>query len=192
MKNTDTSPRKMSFLQHFMSSAWLAGLLAVLEMVFGFILLSFPFILGTSAVWVCGFVLVIVGIARLVQAFMYAYNRWWNFPAGIVFIALGVLMVLLPVLSLELWTLMLGCAFTLGGIVRLGIAISKRKEQGSAWRFFNALVTLILGVLVLWQWPASSLWLIGTFIAIEMIFSGWTLLFLALTPPDMTTDAKTD
>lgn len=186
MKNTDSEPKQMGYLQRLMSGSWLAGLLAVLELILGFMLLTSPFILGTSAVWVCGFVLVIVGIARLVQGFMYSYNRWWNFPAGLVFIALGVLMVLLPVLSLELWTLMLGCAFTLGGLIRLGIAIAQRKEQGSAWRFFNALVTLVLGVLVLWQWPASSLWLIGTFIAIEMIFSGWTLLFLALTPPDLT------
>lgn len=192
MKNTDSEPKQMSYLQRLMSGSWLAGLLAVLELILGFMLLTSPFILGTSAVWVCGFVLVIVGIARLVQGFMYSYNRWWNFPAGLVFIALGVLMVLLPVLSLELWTLMLGCAFTLGGLIRLGIAISQRKEQGSAWRFFNALVTLVLGVLVLWQWPASSLWLIGTFIAIEMIFSGWTLLFLALTPPDLPRTPKTD
>lgn len=165
-----------------MASPWLAGGMAVLELALGFLLLGFPFLLGTSAVWVGGFVLVVLGIMRVVQGFIYAYNRWWNFLAGVLFLILGVLMITLPVLSLQMFTLVIGCALLSSGILRLLFAISLRRESGSGWRFFNGLVSLILGGLVLWQWPASSLWLIGTLIAIEMIFSGWTLLFLALTP----------
>ncbi|MBQ8516846.1 MAG: DUF308 domain-containing protein [Akkermansia sp.] len=166
-----------------MSSPWVAGGLAVLELAFGFLLLGFPFLLGTSAIWVGGFVLVVAGIMRMVQGFVYAYNRWWNILAGVLFLILGALMIILPVLSLQVFTLVIGCALLSSGILRLLFAISLRHEIGSGWRFFNGLVSLILGGLVLWQWPASSLWLIGTLIAIEMIFSGWTLLFLALTPP---------
>lgn len=165
-----------------MASPWLAGGLAVLELALGFLLLGFPFLLGTSAVWVGGFVLVVLGIMRVAQGFIYAYNRWWNFLAGALFLILGVLMIALPVLSLQVFTLVIGCALLSSGILRLLFAISLRRESGSGWRFFNGLVSLILGGMVLWQWPASSLWLIGTLIAIEMIFSGWTLLFLALTP----------
>lgn len=166
-----------------MASPWVAGGLAVLELAFGFLLLGFPFLLGTSAIWVGGFVLVVAGIMRMVQGFVYAYNRWWNILAGVLFLILGALMIILPVLSLQVFTLVIGCALLSSGILRLLFAISLRHETGSGWRFFNGLVSLILGGLVLWQWPASSLWLIGTLIAIEMIFSGWTLLFLALTPP---------
>lgn len=166
----------------WMASPWFAGFLAVLELVFGFLLLGFPFLLGTSAVWVGGFVLLVVGIMRLIQAFMYAYNRWWNGLAALLFLCLGALMIALPVLSLQVFTLVIACALLVSGVLRLLFAISLRHEPGSGWRFFNGLVSLVLGGLVLWQWPSSSLWLIGTLIAIEMIFSGWTLLFLALTP----------
>lgn len=165
-----------------MGSPWVAGGLAVLELALGFLLLGFPFLLGTSAVWVGGFVLIVLGIMRAAQGFIYAYNRWWNFLACVLFLILGALMIALPVLSLQVFTLVIGCALLSFGILRLLFAISLRRESGSGWRFFNGLVSLILGGMVLWQWPASSLWLIGTLIAIEMIFSGWTLLFLALTP----------
>lgn len=166
----------------FFSSPWLAGLLAILELAFGFVLLGFPFLLGTSAVWVGGFVLAVVGMMRIIQGIGYAYNRWWNMLAGILFLCLGGLMIFLPVLSLQVFTLVLGCLLLSSGALRLVFAISLRHEEGSGWRFFNGIVSLILGGMVLWQWPASSLWLIGSLIAIEMIFSGWTLLFLALTP----------
>ncbi|MBQ3240591.1 MAG: DUF308 domain-containing protein [Akkermansia sp.] len=165
-----------------LASPWVTGTLAVLELAFGFILLGFPFLLGSSAMWVGGFVLLVLGIVRLVQGFCYACNRWWNILAGILFLCLGGLMVALPVLSLEVFTLVLGCLLLISGVLRLVFAVSLRHESGSGWRFFNGIVSLILGAMVLWQWPSSSLWLIGTLIAIEMIFSGWTLLFLALTP----------
>ncbi|MBR2145792.1 MAG: hypothetical protein IJ956_09655, partial [Akkermansia sp.] len=53
-------------------------------------------------------------------------------------------------------------------------------DNGRFWRILNALVSLVLGVMIVWGWPESSVWLIGTLIAVEMIFSGWTLMFLAL------------
>lgn len=178
--NSSVVQEKRGF--RILASPWFAGLLAILEIAFGFILLGFPFLLGASAIWVGGFVLLVLGGVRLIQGFCYAYNRWWNILTGILFLCLGGLMVALPVMSLEVFTMVLGCLLLISGILRLVFAISLRHEVGSGWRFFNGIVSLILGGLVLWQWPSSALWLIGTMIAIEMIFSGWTLLFLALTP----------
>ena len=176
--NTSLQERTTALL----SSPWFAGILAILELAFGFLLLGFPFLLGTSAVWVGGFVLAVIGLIRMVQGVCYAGNRWWNLLAGLLFLCLGVLMIVVPVLSLQVFTMVLGCALLVSGVLRLLFAISLRHEEGSGWRFVNGLVSLALGGMVLWQWPASSLWLIGTLIAIEMIFSGWTLLFLALAP----------
>lgn len=83
---------------------------------------------------------------------------------------------------MEAITLVIGIALLTGGVLRLLVAFSMFREVGSAWRFFNAFISIVLGGMVLWTWPASSLWFIGTVIAVEMIFSGWSLLFLALTP----------
>lgn len=163
-------------------SPWLVGLLAVLELILGFVLLSFPFLLGASAVWVGGFVLLAVGIMRIIQVFVRSYDRWWSLFAGLVYLVLGVCMIYFTAQSLALLTLLVGIALLVGGVLRLGVAIGMHRQPGSAWRFFNAIVSIILGAMVVWSWPASSVWLLGTIISIEMIFSGWTLLFLALAP----------
>ena len=41
------------------------------------------------------------------------------------------------------------------------------------------IITLILGLMVIFGWPESTAWFIGTLIAVELIFSGWTLLLYA-------------
>ena len=163
---------------------WVAALLAVLELLLGFILLSFPFLLGASAVWVGGFVLAVAGLIRLIQGITRSEDRWWNLLAALLYLVVGVFTVLMPLLSLEWWTLLIGCAILSAGIIRSGVAISMWNEPGRFWRCFNAIISLVLGVMIIWSWPESSAWLIGTLIAVEMIFSGWTLMFLALAPRD--------
>ena len=163
---------------------WVAGVLAVLELLLGFILLSFPFLLGASAVWVGGFVLAVAGLIRLIQGITRSEERWWNLLAALLYLVVGVFTVLMPLLSLEWWTLLIGCAILSAGIIRAGVAISLWNTPGRFWRCFNAIISLVLGVMIIWSWPESSAWLIGTLIAVEMIFSGWTLMFLALAPRD--------
>ena len=163
---------------------WVAALLSVLELLLGFILLSFPFLLGASAVWVGGFVLAVAGLIRLIQGITRSEDRWWNLLAALLYLVVGVFTVLMPLLSLEWWTLLIGCAILSAGIIRSGVAISMWNEPGRFWRCFNAIISLVLGVMIIWSWPESSAWLIGTLIAVEMIFSGWTLMFLALAPRD--------
>ncbi len=164
------------------SSPWWVALLALLELVLGFVLLSFPALLGASAIWVAGFVLIAVALLRLIEVFTVPGKRLWNVLAFALYLALGLIMIFWTGFSMEALTLAIGLALLLGGALRLGVAISLTRQPGSAWRYFNAIVSLILGAMVCWGWPESSLWLIGTLIAVEMIFSGWTLLFLALAP----------
>ena len=165
-----------------LASPWVAGSLAGLELVLGFVLLGFPYLLGISAAWVGGFVLLFAGMLRLVQGMRYAGNRGWNLLAGCLYLGIGVFMVFMPMMSMQIWTLLIGITLFAGGLVRLGVALGMMRMAGSFWRFFSALVSVALGAMVIWGWPASSFWFIGTLVAVEMIFSGWTLLFLAIAP----------
>ncbi len=171
-----------SLVYRTFSSPWWVAILALLELVLGFVLLSFPALLGASAIWVAGFVLVAVALLRLIEVFTVPGKRIWNLLAFCVYLVLGLLMIFWTGFSLEAWTLAIGLALLIGGVIRFAVAVSLTRQPGSAWRYFNAVVSIILGAMVCWGWPESSLWLIGTLIAVEMIFSGWTLLFLALAP----------
>lgn len=173
-----------SKVNRVVGNSWFAAILAVLELILGFLMLSFPFILGAAAIWVAGFALIVIGLVHIWNCVSRRGHRIWNLISGCLYIVAGSVMVLLPFASLSFITLIIGLALLVGGILRLIVAISMCRQIGSAWRFFNAIVSLILGAMVVWSWPASSLWLVGTIIAIEMIFSGWSLLFISLTPKE--------
>lgn len=165
-------------------SPWSLGLLAVLELVLGFVLLGFPYMLGASATWVAGFVFIAVGILRMVTGLRRVHHRGWNLLAALLYLAVGLGMVFNPGAALAAWTLIIGLVLVVVGCLRFVLSLGMRGTPGSAWRFFSAIISLILGAMVTFGWPDSTLWFVGTLIAVEMIFSGWTLLFLALTPKE--------
>jgi uncharacterized membrane protein HdeD (DUF308 family) len=43
---------------------------------------------------------------------------------------------------------------------------------GWGWQAVDGIIAIVLGLLVLAQWPASGLWVIGLFIGIDLIFYG--------------------
>lgn len=65
---------------------------------------------------------------------------------------------------------------------------------GRAWLLLSGAFTLLLGMLIWAEWPASGLWVIGTFVAIDMVFSGTWLIMHAVKPvafrPRAFTDAR--
>ena len=47
------------------------------------------------------------------------------------------------------------------------------------WTFVGGAINLVLGILIWRQLPEAALWVIGLFVGIDMIFTGWTWVILA-------------
>jgi uncharacterized membrane protein HdeD (DUF308 family) len=73
----------------------------------------------------------------------------------------------------------MGIFFLIGGLFQLigSFAVSL---PGWGWQALDGIITIILGALVLAQWPASGLWVVGLFIGIDLIFYGFAWIALAL------------
>ncbi|MGE5152937.1 MAG: DUF308 domain-containing protein, partial [Bdellovibrio bacteriovorus] len=66
------------------------------------------------------------------------------------------------------------------GIARLIMSLQLRPAAGWYWPLLSGLISILLGGMIIAQWPASGLWVIGLFVAIELIVNGWSYVFIAL------------
>ena len=41
---------------------------------------------------------------------------------------------------------------------------------------FNGVISALLAILFLIGWPATSLWLVGLYVGISLVFDGWALI----------------
>jgi uncharacterized membrane protein HdeD (DUF308 family) len=76
-------------------------------------------------------------------------------------------------------TLIMAIYFMVIGILRIISALAMRFPSWG-WVLFSGVITFILGIMIKSQWPATGLWVIGLFIGIDMIFSGWSYVMLSM------------
>ena len=107
-------------------------------------------------------------------------SRLLHLLLGILYVACGVLMLKNPFAAVAGFTLVLAALYMAGGAMRVAFAITHR-VHGSGWVLLNGVITLLLGILVWSQWPFDSLWVIGLFVGIDMIFQGWAWVMLGAT-----------
>ena len=130
-----------------------------------------------------GWLLLIAAGVEVVQAFMVGkwvglFQHWLH---AVLFGVLGAMIVWRPVVTAEILTLLIGALFLVAGLFQLITPfIVSLPDWG--WHALNGLITLVLGILILAQWPVSGLWVIGLFLGIELVFYGmaWTAIALRL------------
>ena len=128
-----------------------------------------------------GWLLVLASGIEIAQAVM--VGHWAGFfqhlLAAVLFGITGLLIVMRPVISAEVATVFMAMFFLIGGLFQLigSVAIA---SPGWGWQAADEVITFVLGLLVLAQWPASGLWVIGLFVGIDLIFYGCAWIALAL------------
>jgi hypothetical protein len=100
--------------------------------------------------------------------------------AGVVTLAAGVLFIARPVVGLVALTVVFIAYLIFVGAFRIVMAFElPRGSPGKFWAFVSGVVTLVLAYLAIAQMPNISVWLIGTFIGVSLIFAGVARISLA-------------
>ena len=176
---------------------WLLAL-GILLILVGMAAISSPVVATLATVEIFGVFLLIAAVVEFASA-IWAIGWGGFFPhllCGLLSLFLGVLLVDRPGLGAAGYTLVLAVFFVAAGVLRVGHALSRR-FSGWGWTLLSGAVTLLLGVLIWRDFPESALWVIGTFVGIDLVFNGlsWVMLGLAaraLPSGPVAADAKPD
>lgn len=159
---------------------WYLGL-GIGLVILGILALVFSLISTEIMVIYLGAVLVVFGFFEVLKALK--INHWSNFFLhlflGILYIVAGIFIVTNPLANALSLTLLLAIFFVVSGLVRIVFSFTNNVHN-NRWLLLNGIVTLLLGILIWAQWPYSGLWVIGTLIGIDAIFTGWTWIILSL------------
>lgn len=160
---------------------WLLAFGAV-SLVLGVIGLGYCFALTLVGVYFFGWLMVIAGAVEFFQAFK--CRGWksviWQLLISVLHVGAGIIVIVDPLLASSVLTLFLAAAILVSGVARIWVALQHRDHKGWGWMLFGGAVAVGLGALIALDWPGSSFFVIGLFIAIELIVSGWSLILLAL------------
>lgn len=143
-----------------------------------------------SVLALAGFLL-IIGIVELVQAFK---MRFWkkfflHLILAILYLLAGGFILANPTLNAITLTLLLAFFFAVSGLAKIIFALAYNlPHQG--WIILSGMISLLLGILIWQQWPVSGLWAIGLFVGIDVLFTGWSWIVLALAVKSIKTSSR--
>jgi uncharacterized membrane protein HdeD (DUF308 family) len=151
-------------------------LLGIALIVLGVIALGAAELATLASVLLFGWVLVVGGVLQIAHAFRVRHSTGFarHLLGGVLSLVVGLLMVGNPVAGALSLTLLLAAFFMVSGIFRIGAALAL-DLPGRGWALLGGVIALVLGVMIWRQWPVSAVWVIGTFVGIDMIFDGWSL-----------------
>lgn len=168
-------------------SGWIVALGAV-YVIAGLIALGSIVMATVVSVFIVGIMMLIAGVAEAINAFQ--VKSWGRFllwlVLGALYIVAGFVTFENPLLAAAILTLILGAALVASGFMRIVLAFNMREGMPWIWIALSGVITLLLGLIILAHWPISSLFVLGLFLGIDLVFAGvgWIGLGLRLRSRD--------
>jgi uncharacterized membrane protein HdeD (DUF308 family) len=150
----------------------LLGIFAILE----------PFAAGLGVTLLVGWLLVIGAVAHFIAAFKGggAKHVVLQVLVGIVYLIGGLYFLTHTIMGVSALTLLLSGVILAEGVLEILAYFRLRSMHGASWMLINGVVTLLLGGLIWFHWPSSSVWAIGTLVGVNLLMTGFSRLMLGM------------
>jgi len=156
--------------------------LGIVMLIVGVIALGNLLAATVASVYLVGFMMLIAGGFEIAHSF--GVKSWggffWWFLGGLLYAIAGVIAFTNPLLGAGVLTLLLAASLVASGVVRGWVGYKHWSRKGSGWIITAAIITALCGLVIAIGWPTNSVWVLGMFLAIDMIFQGWTAVALGL------------
>lgn len=156
--------------------------LGVVLLVFGGVAFGNLFIATVASVYLVGWMMLMAGVVEIIHAFgVKSWSRFFYWLlSGLVYAVAGFFAFYNPLLASAVLTFLLAAALVASGVLRIWAGFGQRGTAGWGWMVAAGVVTLLVGILIALRWPVNSLWVLGLFLAIDLVFQGWTFIAFGL------------
>ena len=148
--------------------------LGVLLIMFGGIAFGNLLMATVASVYYVGIVMMIGGLLNLLHAFQvkgWESVLYWVL-SGAFYTAAGLFAFVNPLLASSVLTFLLAVALIVAGCFRIWVGFKLRPLHGWGWMVIGGIVTLLAGLIIAAGWPVDSLWILGLFLAVDLVMQG--------------------
>lgn len=156
--------------------------LGIVLILAGIAAIAFPLLSSIAAKLVLGWLFIIGGVMMIVHAFQ--APGWsgflWELLIGILYAVVGGYLAFFPLSGLLTLTILIAALFIAEGVFEAIMAFRVRPHEGWVWLLLSGIAALAVGAIIAMGLPESAVWAIGLLVGINLLFSGWSYVFLAL------------
>lgn len=151
----------------------------ILFIILGFVGILIPVFMTLSTVFFISFLLLFAGMSLATLTWMSNRDDWMGWLKSFILIFVSIYMIFSPMGGAATVGLLLSMYFFMDAFANFGLAMSARNAHSNKtwWMWLiNAVMSFVLGVIMIMGWPFSSLYLVGIVVGISLFIDGLTLL----------------
>lgn len=155
---------------------------AVLFILLGLFAIAEPWTAGLGVTLLVGWLLMVGAVAHFISAFKGhgARHVILQVVVGLVYLIGGLYFLTHTIMGVSTLTLLLSIVILAEGVLEVVAYFRLRNMHGASWLLLNGVVTLLLGGMIWFHWPSSSIWAIGTLVGVNLLMTGISRLMLGL------------
>jgi len=154
-------------------SAW-SIFMGVVTAALGVFLIVYPLAAAAMTTVLLGWALIFVGIAHFVFALnsQTAGNFFLKVFLSVLYGISGIALAFFPIVGVAALTGVLGTLLLIQAGLLTVTAFQLKPLDGWGWLLVDAGASLLLGIMIIAQWPFSSVWAIGTLVGVSVLMGG--------------------
>jgi uncharacterized membrane protein HdeD (DUF308 family) len=153
-------------------AARVGKVVGVLAIIGGFVAILVPALASVATAIFIGWVLVFGGIVLLMDVVRHEGHRFLRGLYALLVLAVGIYLLLAPLEGTITLTFVLVVNFLVIGTVRVFIGASLRGQPGGGAVILNGVLSILIGLLILVDFPSSADWAIGLLVGVDLLFFG--------------------
>jgi uncharacterized membrane protein HdeD (DUF308 family) len=163
------------------ASAWVI-VWSVVTFVCGILAMILPLTFSFGIALIIGCLVLTAGIAHFAFAFQTRSldGFLWQILVSVLYGMAAICLLVNPLLSVLSLTLVLAIFLLLEGSLELALYFVLKRFRHSVWVLIDGIGTLILGILMVMQWPPATPEIIGALIGISLMLSAVSRVALSL------------
>jgi len=162
-----------NLVDNFKKYATISGIMFI---VMGVVGILYPVIMTYSSLVFIAYLMLVAGLFSAWLTWKSNKTDWAGWLKSFMLVLVAVLLLGYPLSGVAALGLLFAVYFFTDAFAGFGLAFSLKPQKVWVFWLFNAITSLVLGVLFLINWPTSSLYLIGLLVGISLLFDGIALL----------------
>ena len=147
-----------------------------LFIILGIIGIVFPIVMSLTTLAFVSYLMIAAGLFSGWLTWQSNKEDWAGWLKSFILALTGVFMIIYPTLGIATLGLLFAIYFFMDAFAGFGLAYSLKPQKVWLLWLFNAITSLILGILFVIGWPFSSMYLVGLLVGISLFFDGIALL----------------
>jgi len=162
-----------NLVDNFKKYATISGSLFILLGVIGII---FPQFMSLTTLLFVSYLMLFAGLASGWMTWISNKEDWAGWLKSFLLVLVALFILFYPLQGVATLGLLFSIYFFMDAFSSFGLAFSLKPQKVWWIWLFNALTSLLLGAIFVIGWPFSSLFMVGIFVGVSLLFDGIALI----------------